>query len=112
MENNTLQLETKNKHIVNTIWRSMVAGFQATDPTLATQWGVHKPAGFVSGTTGNPGLSMYCHARQLSILVEYNAETALYLLSYKRDGQDNIEPLATVLAPEAIAPVIIDFLSE
>lgn len=95
---------------VNAIWRAMVAGFQATDPTLAAQWGVHKPAGFVSSTTGNPGLSMYCQNSEISILVEYNTETALYLLSYKKDGQDNIEPLATVLSPEAIAPAIIAFM--
>lgn len=95
---------------INRIWKAMVAGFQAVDPTLATQWGVHKPAGYVSKKARNPGLSMYCQNSRLSILVEYNPATGLYLLSTNRDGQEAIEPLTTVLAPEAIAPAIMEFM--
>lgn len=103
-------IKQQHQQHINRIWHAMVAGFQATDPTLAAQWGAHQPAGYVSQQAGNPGLSMYCAKHHLSILVEYNPRTSLYFISTARDGHDEKQPLTTVLAPEAIAPAIIQYL--
>lgn len=100
----------KEQHI-NRIWAAMVKGFQEVDPTLAAKWGARKPAGYV-GKTGNPGLSMYCGNLKLSVLVEFNPATDLYLLGNNKDGCDEIEALTTVLTPEEIAPAIIEYLNK
>lgn len=107
----TLSLGTNPpEQLINLMWKAMVGGFQDTDPMLATKWGVHKPAGFVDKDTSNPGLSMYCEKAALSITVEYNYTTGVYLVSSKQDGSNQIEPITAVLTPEEIAPAIIQYM--
>lgn len=97
---------------INMMWKAMVSGFQAIDPTLAMRWGARQPAGFVGKQSGNPGLSMYCDKAKLSIVVEYNANTLTYLISYEHDESKIVEPLTTVLSLDEIAPAIIQFLGK
>ena len=107
----TLRLGTNPpEQLINLIWRAMVGGFQDVDPMLATKWGVHQPAGFVGKDTSNPGLSMYCEKMALSITVEYNYTTGVYLISSMPDGGNEIEPITAVLTPEEIAPAIIQYM--
>lgn len=111
MEKEIAQQKAEYEKHINRMWRAMVKGFQEVDPLLATKWGVRQPAGFVSKESNNPGLVMHCDNLKLSVVAEFDIETAVYLLSIHKDDIDEIEPLTTVLTPEEIAPEVIKALS-
>ena len=91
-QNIALQKAEYERHI-NRMWKAMVKGFQEVDPLLATKWGARKPAGFVSDEANNPGLVMHCDNLKLSVIVEFNPSTAVYLLGIHKDDNDVTEPL-------------------
>lgn len=103
--------KAEHEEHINRMWKAMVKGFQEVDPLLATKWGVRQPAGFVNEKANNPGLAMRCDNLKLSVIVEFNPSTAVYLLGIHKDDNDVTEPLTTVLSPEEIAPELIKALS-